>query len=55
MVVAIVEVVRAAITTAEPQSIAVVFDVEDLEVAVGVRCVRDAIYVHCPPMRQVAV
>lgn len=47
-VVAIPEVVRVTIVAVEPLVIAVVFDVENLEVAVGVRFARDAPYSHCP-------
>ena len=41
-VVAIPEVVGVAVVAVQPQAVLVVFDVEDLEVAIGVRFVRDA-------------
>lgn len=48
LVVSVPEVVRVAVVAVQPQVIVVVFDVEDLEVAIGVRFVRSAIRYHCP-------
>lgn len=46
-VVTIQEVVRMTVVTVQPVAIRVTFDVEDLEVAIGVCNVRGAIRNHC--------
>ncbi|MBI3495481.1 hypothetical protein HY065_02550 [Candidatus Berkelbacteria bacterium] len=47
-VVAVPGVVRVAVVTVEPQVIVVMFDVEDLGVAIGVSFVKSAVHDHCP-------
>jgi len=49
-IVGIQVVVRVPVIAVEPQAILIAFDVEDLEVAVGVRFVRDAFFCHCFPI-----
>jgi len=46
-VVAIPEVVGVTVVAVEPQVVVIAFDVEDLELAVGIRFVRDALCSHC--------
>lgn len=47
-VVAIVEVVRVAIVSIQPQIIVVMFDIENVEVAVRVSSVRSAFHATTP-------
>lgn len=50
--VAIVEVLGVGIVAVQPESVVIVFDVEDLEVAIRVGNVRNALCGHCFSIRQ---
>ncbi len=47
-VVAVPEVVRVAVVAVEPATVVIAFNIEHLEVAVGIRQVRYAVLCHCP-------
>ena len=47
---AVVAVLGVGIVAVQVAHVLIAFDVEDLEVAVGVRFVRDAFFCHCFPI-----
>ena len=46
-VVSVPEVVSVTVVAVEPASVVIAFDVEHLEIAIGIRCMRRALYYHC--------